>query len=100
MIETSVKSIAKLARASQQLACQAHREYTREVDAVIHERCRDPKRIERLLDGMLDFCFDSKMLRLYKKLCRYYSDIDPAATVTYVHAYREIWDEDENDTLQ
>lgn len=28
-----------------------------------------------------------------KRLCRYYFDIDPEVTVSYVHAYREMWDE-------
>jgi hypothetical protein len=46
---------------------------------------------------MLNFCFDDGMLVLYKKLCRYYFDIDPKATVSYVHAYREMWDEQEPD---
>ncbi len=45
---------------------------------------------------MLDFCFDDKMLLLYKKLCRYYYDINPEATVSYVYAYREMWDEQES----
>jgi hypothetical protein len=32
-------------------------------------------------------------LSLYKKLCRYYFAIDPEATVSYVNAYREMWDQ-------
>lgn len=32
---------------------------------------------------------------MYKKLCRHYWDIDPAATAYYVNAYREYWDGDE-----
>jgi len=44
---------------------------------------------------MLDFCFDAKVLDLYKKLCRYYFEIDPGATASYVNAYREMWDEGE-----
>ncbi|MBN1106451.1 MAG: hypothetical protein JXL84_23810, partial [Deltaproteobacteria bacterium] len=46
---------------------------------------------ERCLDGMLDFCFDDEMLVLYKKLYRYYLNIDPEATASYVHFYREMW---------
>jgi len=46
---------------------------------------------------MLDFCFDDEMLVCYKKLCRYYIDIDPEATASYVRAYREMWDEQEPD---
>jgi hypothetical protein len=29
---------------------------------------------------MFDFCFDDEVLVLYKRLCRYYVDIDPEAT--------------------
>jgi len=33
------------------------------------------------------------LLAIYKKLCRSYFDIDQEATVFYVNAYREMWDE-------
>ncbi len=59
-------------------------------------RCRDHQRIEHLLDGMLDFGFDAAMVRLYKKLCRYYFEIYPMATASYVYAYRDMWDEGGN----
>lgn len=74
------------------LARQANAEYSVEVDAVIRSQSRDIQRIERLLDGILDFCFDPAMLQLFKKLCRHYYTIDPAATAFYVHAYRDMWD--------
>ena len=48
-----------------------------------------------LLDGMLDFGFDAAMVGLYKNLCRYYFEIDPKATASYVYAYRDMWDEEE-----
>ena len=54
-------------------------------------------RIERCLGGVLDFCFDDQMLVLYKKLCRYYFDIDPEAAVSYVYAYRDMWGEQKPD---
>jgi hypothetical protein len=90
-----VKSIGELAKARNQLAHQAEQHYVPEVEDVLRTQCRDPHRIERLLDGILDFCFDPAMLRLYKRLCRYYLTIDPEATVSYVNAYRDMWDERE-----
>jgi len=87
------QSIEELAAKVAQLVRQAEQLYAPEVDALLSEQCRDPRRIEQLLDGMLDFAFDEAMLRLYKKLCRYYYAIDPHATVSYVTAYREMWDE-------
>jgi len=87
------RKISKLAVARQQLARQAEQQYSLEVETLLRDQCRDPQRIECLLDGMLDFCFDDGMLRLYKNLCRYYFKIDPVATASYVYAYREMWDE-------
>ncbi len=94
-----VRSIGELAKARNQLARQAEQQYGPEVEDVLRTQCRDANRIEHLLDGILDFCFDSAMLRLYKKLCRYYFTINPEATVSYVNAYRELWDE-EGDRLE
>jgi hypothetical protein len=91
-----VQTIRKIAVAQQQLARQAEQQYSFEVEAILRDQCRDPQRIECLLDGMLDFCFDDEMLRLYKDLCRYYFKIDPMATASYVYAYREMWDEEED----
>ena len=88
-----VQAIGKLAVAQQQLARQAEQQYSVEVDSILRDHCREPQHIERVLDGMLGFCFDEEMLRLYKKLCRYYFKIDQMATVSYVYAYREMCDE-------
>ena len=91
-----VAVIGELAAAQQQLARHAEQQYSFEVETILQDQCRDPQLIERLLDGMLDFCFDDGMLRLYKKLCRYYFKLDPEATASYVYAYREMWDEEED----
>ena len=77
-----VQKISKLAVARQQLARQAEQQYSFEVETLLRDQCRDPQRIEHLLGGMLDFCFDDEMLRLYKNLCRYYFKIDPVATAS------------------
>jgi hypothetical protein len=94
-MDNLVQAIGVLAEEHNQLAHQTVLEYAPEVEAILRDQCRDPRRIEHLLDGILDFCFDSEMLYLYKKLCRYYFEIDPSATVSYVNAYREMWDEKE-----
>ncbi|PKN62527.1 MAG: hypothetical protein CVU57_24125 [Deltaproteobacteria bacterium HGW-Deltaproteobacteria-15] len=91
-----VQRIGELAKRSQELAREAVPLYSAEVEAILKAQSRDSSRIERCLDGMLDFCFDDEMLVLYKNLCRYYFNIDPAATASYVHFYREMW-ENENE---
>lgn len=88
--------IKKLAESLVRLYRQGVQEYSPVVDDIIATRCRDIRHIERTLDGLLDFCGYEPALLLYKKLCRYYFDIDPVATAGYINAYRELWDtEDE-----
>ena len=67
MTDTLVQNISGLLSDVQRVARQAHAQYSPEVDTVIHEQCLNANRIEQLLDGILDFCFDPEMLRLYKK---------------------------------
>lgn len=66
--------------------------YTPTVEAILRSHSRDTKQIENALDGLFDFCGYEPVLLLFKRLCRYYYDIDPAATVNYIHHYRDYWD--------
>jgi hypothetical protein len=90
-----LKNVSALVGQMQGLARQAHAQYIVEVDALIAVRSRDARHIERLLDGILDFGFDDAMTQLFKRLCRYYYTLDPAATADYVHSYRDMWDSEE-----
>jgi hypothetical protein len=92
-MDNLVQRIGELAEDAQKLASQAVQQYAAEVEVILKVQSRDSQRIERCLDGILDFCFDDGLLSLYKKLCRYYFAIDPEATVSYVNAYREMWDQ-------
>ena len=84
----------------QGLSGKAVIEYGREVERIVKTNCRDKREIERSLDGMLDFCFDPKMLELYRKLCRFYYDIDRDVAIRYVHYYRDMWDPKEKKEWQ
>lgn len=97
MSDELFENVSAIVGEMQGLAKLAHAQYAAEVDAVIAERRRDTQRIERLLDRILDFGFDDAMVQLFKRLCRYYYTIDPAATVDYVHAYRDMWDSEEDE---
>ena len=46
--------------------------------------------LSHLLDYLLDFACDEKILVLYKKVCRRYLYTYPG----YVEAYRELWEDD------
>lgn len=74
------------------LANEALRVYKPIVNEIIEKKNRDENHIQRTLDYLLDFCFDEKLLTLYRRLCRYYWNIDPQATANYIDYYREMYD--------
>jgi hypothetical protein len=88
----AVKNIDDLVESISCLVRRAVAEYAPIVDIIISGQSRDIRHIEQTLDGLLDIAFDPEALILYKKLCRHYSFIDPAAAADYVRFYREIWD--------
>lgn len=92
-----MQAILKLADSLRDLQRQAAAQYQPVLDDILRTRSRDTQHIEHTLDRLIDFCGDEAVLRMYKKLCRHYWDIDPAATAYYVKAYREYWDGDEQE---
>ena len=95
--DATLRAIETLAASMRELQQQAVRQYQPVVDDLLRSRSRDTQLIERTLDGLLDFCGHEHVLDMYKKLCRHYRDIDPAATAYYINAYREYWDSDEQE---
>ena len=94
--DSLLQSMSALAEEMRGLSALAVAQHTPVVGAIISTRCRDAQYIERTLDGLLDFCGYEPALHLYRRLCRYYWGIDPAATASYVEAYRMTWDSEEN----
>lgn len=71
---------------------QAYDAYEPIINNIIRTKSVDANEIEHTLGGLNGFCYDEKILLLYKKLCRYYWEIDPHATAFYINLYREMWD--------
>lgn len=90
----TIASITQLAKAQQQIIRQALTSYEPLVTDILLNKTTDQNHIEHVLDGLLDFCFSDSILLLYRKLCRYYLNLNPAATADYINFYREMWDED------
>lgn len=52
--------------------------------------------LSHLLDYLLDFACDAKILKLYKRVCRRYLYIYPGCIKLYVEAYREMWEDEDS----
>jgi hypothetical protein len=91
------KSVSELVASLNDVHQQAVQQYTPIVQTIVRSRSRDVRHIEATLDRLLDHCCYEPALLLYKQLCRYYFTLDPAATVSYINTYREMWDSETED---
>jgi hypothetical protein len=94
------KDIEKILENFRLIEVQAIDIYSKTVQDIIVSKSEDKKLIEHIFDGMLGFCYDEDMLKLFKKLCRYYYDIDPHATADYINIYREMWDNEDEKSIK
>ena len=62
-------------------------------DNVVHGRTTDIASIERELDSMLAFCFDDRILLLYKKILRKIFNQHPETVKCYVDVYHMMYGE-------
>ena len=93
------QAILDLVHSMRGIEQRAVQQYRPVVDDILRTGCRDAQHIEHTLDGLLDFCGHAPVVLMYRKLCRYYWQLDQAATAYYINAYRERWDSDEAEDL-
>jgi hypothetical protein len=98
--DTPTQAILLLAHEFKELEQRAIMVYEPIVNAIVTSRSTDVRQIEQTLDGLLDFAGSDGGLRLFKSLCMYYWQIDQAATASYIHSYRDLWDNEESDIPQ
>ena len=89
------ESIFQIAEQIKQLHKKAYDIYLPLVDDVCRRKVSE-KELSYLLDYLLDFACDEKMLELYKKVCRRYFYTYPSFIKSYIVAYREML-KDENE---
>lgn len=63
-----------------------------DIENMIRNNIKEDIYIQRILEGMPDVLFfyeNEDTLLSFKKICRYYFNINPQATVRYISYYRE-----------
>ncbi len=75
----------------------AYTRYSHAVDEVISGHLTDEKQIEHILDGIIDFGDDFRFLELSKRLCRHIYYEYPQLVGSFVHMYRALFEEREDE---
>lgn len=76
----------------------AYQQYSRLVEQVLNGRITEEREIERIMDGLVDFGDDPRLLELYKTLCRHvyykYPDLVGEHTALFRLQFEETEDGD------
>ena len=87
-----IEDLSEIAKSIIALGEMAAKSYEPIVNDLINSRCKDHMEIQRTMDYLLDFGGNPAVLKLFKKLCRYYFPQDPGATSDYIGFYLEQWE--------
>ena len=88
------ENIYRMAEQIVQLHQKAYEAYLPLVEDVCSRTVSEDE-LSHLLDYLLDFACDEKILGLYKRVCRKYLDVYPGCIRDYIEAYREMWGEED-----
>jgi hypothetical protein len=92
MTEGELNGFTDLAESINKITQEAFIIYEPQVQRIYHNKVKDEKEIERVIEALLDHSYDNKILLLFKKLCQYYYKINPEITYEYVMICRNLWD--------
>ena len=82
---SELKSLLKAFEAQKE---QIYLHYQQLVNSVLSSQIISEREIERLMDGLLDFCDDEKFLALYKDLCRHVYNQYPQLVGEHINLFR------------
>lgn len=89
------KKIYQTAEQIVQIHQKAYEVYLPLVDDVCSRTVSEDE-LSHLIDYLLDFACDEKILELHKRVCRRYLYIYPGCIKLYIEAYREMWGEEDS----
>ena len=89
------ENICRFAERIVQLHQKAYEVYLPLVEDVCSRTVSEDE-LSHLLDYLLDFACDEKILELYKWVCRKYLDVYLGCIRNYIEAYREMWEDEDS----
>jgi len=93
MLESMLGTVESL----NQLRNQAYRHYSSLISLVLRDEISSEQQVERIMDGLLDFCDEPRFLKMYKKSCRHVYCRYPQLVIDHVTLYRTLFEPAEED---
>lgn len=92
--------IRETVREISRLMDNAYEQYSQLVEQVLKGRITENQEIERIMDGLVDFGDDPRLLELYKTLCHHVYNKHPALVREHIALFRSQFEERADEELQ
>lgn len=89
----------ELADRLRSLRDEAFTQYSRLVEQVLNDRITDKREMERIMDGLLDFCDEERFIEIYRKLCRHIYHKHPQLVGEHVALFRAQFEAAEEESV-
>ena len=96
-LEACFAAIGEIVQELSRLTDTAYQQYSRLVEQVLSGRITEEREIERIMDGLVDFGDDPRLLELYKTLCRHIYYKHPALVKEHIALFRLQFEETEDE---
>lgn len=94
--EACFAAIREIVQEISRLMDAAYQQYSRLVEQVLNGRITEEREIERIMDGLVDFGDNPRLLELYKTLCRHVYYKHPALVGEHTALFRLQFEETED----
>ena len=78
----------------------AYARYSELVGLVLENQITDERRLEQIMDGLCDFCDESRFIELYRSLCRHVYYQYPQLVGEHVTLFRALFEGNDNESEQ
>lgn len=93
-----LQSVEELASQIRHLRDQAFQQYSALVQMVLREQISDTQSIEKIMDGLLDFCDEKRFIGIYRQLCRHVYYKHPMLVGKHIALFRAQFETNEDKT--
>ena len=98
--ENVIEELRDIVKGISALRDTAYAQYSELVSQVLNNQITEEYRLEQIMDGLCDFCDESRFIDLYRSLCRHIYYQYPQLVGEYVALFRALFEVREDDNEQ
>lgn len=98
--QNTLEELKDIVEGINRLRDTAYSQYSVLVSQVLNNQITEEYRLEQIMDGLCDFCDESRFIELYRSLCRHIYYQYPQLVGEHVAMFRALFEVKENEIEQ